>query len=173
VYVTHDQVEAMTLATRVAVMRGGRIEQHAAPEELYERPETLFVAGFVGSPAMNMLPATLVGGEAPRLRAEGLDVSLREYPFRAAPQDGQPVILGLRPEHVGLAEPGFAGEALEADTLLTEPMGADTLAWFQLGAQRISARLTPQRARALPARVRLALDMQHASLFDQASEQRL
>jgi multiple sugar transport system ATP-binding protein len=173
VYVTHDQVEAMTLATRVAVMRGGKVEQYAPPEELYERPETLFVAGFVGSPAMNFLPGTLAGGPDPAVQIEGAAVPLREYAFRARAPGDAAVVLGLRPEHVGLAEDGAPGEAVQAETLFMEPMGADTLGWFQLGGRRISARLSPQRARTLSGPVRLAFDVRHASIFDQASERRL
>ena len=185
VYVTHDQVEAMTLATRAAVMRGGGIEQYAPPEELYERPETLFVAGFVGAPAMNFLPGTLAGGAAPSIRVEGTAVPVRDYPFRAPVREGSVVVLGLRPEHVGLAEDGAPGETVEAETLFIEPMGADTLAWFQFGGRRVCARLSPQRARTLGGpgngpggdpgggRVRLAFDVRHASIFDEASERRL
>ena len=170
VYVTHDQIEAMTLATRIAVMRGGRIEQYATPDMLYEQPQTLFVAGFVGSPAMNFLPARLLG-QCVLIDDEA--VSVAAYPFAAAPAAEQNVVVGIRPEHVGLAEDGAPGEQITAEALFVEPMGADTLAWFQFGAARLSARLAPQRARSLAGSYRLALDFRHASLFDPISEQRL
>jgi multiple sugar transport system ATP-binding protein len=171
VYVTHDQIEAMTLATRIAVMSGGRIEQYATPSELYERPETLFVAGFVGAPAMTFLRAAAAPG--PCLRVGEIVLPATAMELRGPPGDGQEVVLGIRPEHVGLAEDGAPGEHVEAETLFMEPMGADTLGWFELQGQRISARLQPQRARQVSGRVRLALDLRHASLFDRSSERRL
>jgi multiple sugar transport system ATP-binding protein len=171
-YVTHDQIEAMTLATRVAVMRGGKVEQYATPDELYERPSTLFVAGFVGSPAMSFLNGRLDSDGVLALEG-GPSLPLRDYPFQAPFAGGMPVVLGVRPEHVGLAEDGAPGTAVAAETLFMEPMGADTLGWFQVGGQRIAARLSPQRARAIDGAVRLALDLRHASLFDRHNEQRL
>jgi multiple sugar transport system ATP-binding protein len=170
IYVTHDQIEAMTLATRIAVMRAGRIEQYAAPEALYERPDTLFVAGFVGSPAMNFLPCRIErnGGET-AVRIDGAVLPLADYAFASPPQPGE-AVLGVRPEHVAIAD---EDAPLHADTLFMEPMGADTLGWFRLGEHRLSARLAPRRARGLDGRVRLRLDLAHASLFDRSSERRL
>ncbi|MFC0406892.1 ABC transporter ATP-binding protein [Roseomonas elaeocarpi] len=169
-YVTHDQIEAMTLATRVAVMRGGQVEQYATPEELYERPATLFVAGFVGSPAMNFLRGTLRADRG--VEVGGHVLSLEDYNFLAPPAPGREVILGLRPEHVRLAGAGDT-DTVPALTLFMEPMGADTLGWFDLAGQRLSARLSPQRARGTEGPVQLALDLGHASLFDPASGERL
>ena len=173
IYVTHDQIEAMTLATRIAVMRAGSIEQYAAPEALYERPETLFVAGFVGAPAMNFLFGAIGRASGPAARIEADAIPLDDYPSRNLLEDGREIIFGIRPEHVSLAEPHAPGPLIEAETLFTEPMGADTLVWFQYGAQRLSARLTPQRARGLCGKVSLALDIGHVSLFDPTTEQRL
>jgi multiple sugar transport system ATP-binding protein len=173
IYVTHDQIEAMTLATRIAVMRGGSIEQYAAPEVLYERPATLFVAGFVGSPGMNFLSGTLGRASMPVAKIEADAIPLGGYPFRSPFADGGEVIFGIRPEHVSLANHETRGPIIEAETLFIEPMGADTLAWFQYGSQRISARLPPQRARGLSRKVRLALDMSQVSLFDPTTEQRI
>jgi len=173
IYVTHDQIEAMTLATRIAVMRDGRIEQYAAPDVLYERPATLFVAGFVGSPGMNFLSGSLGRASTPVARIETDTIPLDSYPFRAAFAEGGEVVLGIRPEHVSLADPGARGSVIEAETLFIEPMGADTLVWFQYGSQRISARLSPQRARGLSGKVRLALDIDQISLFDPTTERRL
>jgi multiple sugar transport system ATP-binding protein len=170
VYVTHDQVEAMTLATRVAVMRAGVIEQYAPPDELYERPETLFVAGFVGSPAMNFLPAELLGGAA---RRGALTLPVSGYNFRAPVSDGSKIVVGLRPENIAIADDRNTGTVVDASLQFLEPMGADTLAWFDVDGARISARLPPHRARDLPTNVRLSLDMTHASLFDQQTERRL
>lgn len=174
IYVTHDQIEAMTLATRIAVMRAGRIEQYAAPDTLYEQPQTRFVAGFVGSPAMNFLEGTLLRDSAPAVRVGPALLGLDGYCFQAAPAAGSAVVVGIRPEHVVLACDGGDDPAtIEAETLFMEPMGADTLGWFQFCNQRIAARLVPQVARGLAGRVRLALAVDHLSLFDPSSERRL
>jgi multiple sugar transport system ATP-binding protein len=173
IYVTHDQIEAMTLATRIAVMRAGRIEQYATPDVLYERPETLFVAGFVGSPAMNFLSGSIVRGSAPMARIETDAIPLDEYPPCSSLADRREIIFGIRPEHVSLADHETRRPVIEAETLFIEPMGADTLAWFQYGSQRISARLPPQRARGLSGKVRLTLDTGQVSLFDPTTEQRI
>jgi len=173
IYVTHDQIEAMTLATRIAVMRAGRIEQYATPDVLYERPETLFVAGFVGSPGMNFLSGSIGRGTVPVARIETDAIPLNGYPLCTSFGDSREIIFGIRPEHVSLANHETRGPVIEAETLFTEPMGADTLGWFQYGLQRISARLPPQRARGLSGKVRLSLDIGQVSLFDPMTEQRL
>src|SRR6516164_10541006 len=172
-YVTHDQIEAMTLATCIAVMRAGRIEQYATPDVLYERPETLFVAGFVGSPGMNFLFGSLARASVPVARIETDEIALNGYPLCSSFNDGREIIFCIRPEHVSLADHETRGPVIEAETVFIEPMGADTLAWFQYGSQRISARLPPQRARGLSGKVRLALDIGQVSLFDPTTEQRL
>jgi multiple sugar transport system ATP-binding protein len=173
IYVTHDQIEAMTLATRIAVMRAGMIEQYATPDVLYEQPATLFVAGFVGSPGMNFLSGSIARGPVPVARIETDTIPLDGYPLCSSSDDGREIIFGIRPEHVSLADHGTRGPLIEADTLFIEPMGADTLGWFQYGSQRISARLPPQRARGLSGKVRLLLDIGQVSLFDPITEQRL
>ncbi|HEY6432908.1 MAG TPA: sn-glycerol-3-phosphate ABC transporter ATP-binding protein UgpC [Acetobacteraceae bacterium] len=169
VYVTHDQIEAMTLATRIAVMRAGVIEQYAAPDDLYEAPATLFVAGFVGSPAMNFLRGRMAVGDQLSVTVGDVTLPLNGYRFTSTPAPGQEVILGIRPEHVVLSSDGW----VDGEVLFMEPMGADTLGWFQCGEHRVSARLVPQAARGLTGRVRLSLMAEHASLFDAASERRL
>ncbi|MBU6497184.1 MAG: ABC transporter ATP-binding protein [Rhodospirillales bacterium] len=171
-YVTHDQIEAMTLATRIAVMHKGRVIQYAPPDELYERPRTMFVAGFVGSLATNMMTTRLSPGDPPMITLGTGRFPLDRYDFTSAPAGDRDVVLSVRPENVSLATSGQAG-TVEADTLFTEPMGADTLAWFTLAGQRISARLDPHAARGLTGRVRLAFDLDKVSLFDPASGDRL
>jgi multiple sugar transport system ATP-binding protein len=173
VYVTHDQIEAMTLATRIAVMRAGRIEQYAAPEDLYEEPATLFVASFVGSPAMNFMRGRLLAGNAPAVQVGAAKLPLNGYRFCASPVAGQDVVVGIRPEHITLAGDAPQACTMDADALFMEPMGADTLGWFQCGEHRLSARLAPQAARGISGRVRLALLSDHVSLFDPSSEARL
>jgi ABC-type sugar transport system ATPase subunit len=126
VYVTHDQIEAMTLADRVVVLRGGRIEQVGAPEELYARPANTFVGGFIGSPAMNLVPATCAEGE--------IELDGGERLAAAAPARG-PVIAGMRPEDLQVVAEGTAG-AFRARVNLTEPTGADTLLLCSIGAKQ-------------------------------------
>jgi multiple sugar transport system ATP-binding protein len=154
-------------------MRAGKIEQYAAPDVFYERPETLFVAGFVGSPSMNFLSGSIMRGSAPVARIETDAILLDGHPSCHALADGREIVFGIRPEHVSLADHHTLGRVIEAKTLFIEPMGADTLAWFRWGLQRISARLPPQRARGLSGKVRITLDIGQASLFDPATEQRL
>jgi multiple sugar transport system ATP-binding protein len=170
IYVTHDQIEAMTLATRIAVMRAGRIEQYASPDDLYEAPATLFVAGFVGSPAMNFLPGQLRSGV---ISISGIELALNGYRFREPAAANKEVVVGIRPEHVMLAPDAPRETTIEADLLFIEPMGADTLGWFQFGEHRLSARLVPQVARGLSGRVRLSLLSDQVSLFDPSNEVRV
>ena len=176
VYVTHDQIEAMTLATRIAVMRAGQVEQYATPDTLYEKPRTLFVAGFVGSPAMNFLSAHLVklhDGLAAHIDGSDTMLPLAEYSFTSAVKEGEAVVVGIRPEHCTLADERPAGAEVSAKTLFLEPMGADTLGWFEFGGQRISARIQPHRAKHVNGTARLSLDMARASIFSRETELRL
>lgn len=115
IYVTHDQIEAMTMADKIVVMRGGHIEQIGSPLELYDRPETIFVAGFIGSPAMNFITATGVGGMLNTRDGHLLG------PAVGAIVDGQDVIAGVRPEDIRLSDSG-----IPASVALVEPTGAET-----------------------------------------------
>jgi sn-glycerol 3-phosphate transport system ATP-binding protein len=129
VYVTHDQVEAMTLGDRLIVMNAGRAEQIGSPIDVYERPATTFVAGFIGSPAMNMLPARLAA-DASHVELDGV-----RLPVAAPPgHGGQEITLGIRPEHVVLAE-GRPG-AVPFTVDFVEALGADTLVHGHLGSAR-------------------------------------
>ena len=128
IYVTHDQIEALTLADRIAVMQGGVIQQLAPPKEIYRRPVNRFVASFVGSPAMNFIPGRIEGGDM--FRAGDYRIPLAGYAFAGAPSD-RPAVLGVRPEHVRAgAEAG--PEAIGASVEMVEPMGADALIWARL-----------------------------------------
>ncbi|CAN7559274.1 ABC transporter ATP-binding protein [Rhizobium rhizogenes] len=174
VYVTHDQIEAMTLATRVAVMKSGKIEQYASPDELYEKPETLFVAGFVGSPGMNLLSGRIRIQDGKAMAAVGDHLlPIDAYPFRKAPVDSQEIVLGLRPEDIQLADDLTKLPTISAPLTFIEPMGADTLVWFALGDQKLSVRLPAAKARGLKETVLLAFDPAVASIFSKESEQRL
>jgi multiple sugar transport system ATP-binding protein len=151
VYVTHDQVEAMTLGDRVAVMRGGVIQQVGTPEELYQQPRNLFVAGFIGSPSMNFLPATLEDG---RLRTPLGDLPLPTE-IRAKIQQagaGRDLIMGIRPEHLKDAALVDADEQAHGLTFsavvdVLEWLGNEELAYFRVQGARVSARELEELAR--------------------------
>jgi sn-glycerol 3-phosphate transport system ATP-binding protein len=135
-YVTHDQVEAMTLADRIVVMNGGRIEQVAAPLDIYQRPASHFVAAFTGSPAMNLVTGRLEGGTAIRLR-DGQSLPLRERAFG----ERSSIVFGIRPENVILAaEPPSLG-GLAAEVAMVEALGADTIIHLSCGPDLLTARL--------------------------------
>ncbi len=135
IYVTHDQIEAMTLADRIVVLNQGRIEQQGTPIELYRKPANLFVAGFIGSPAMNFLDGVVEGVEgSPAVRLKD------STPIRIAGERkvkaGQSVKVGLRPEHLSLAS---GGSPLTGQTLLVEPTGAQTHVLFDLAGEQVTA----------------------------------
>jgi len=168
VYVTHDQIEAMTMGDRVVVMRDGHVEQAGHPLELYDRPNNLFVAGFIGSPAMNFLPGTL------RRNGAGLQVELRDgtpldAPRGTAGQDGQPVVFGTRPEHLELAADG----GITTEVVVVEPTGADTFVSCRHEGTEMSAVFRERHAFAPGSTVHLRPDLTRAHLFDAGTGQRL
>ncbi|MEO1989802.1 MAG: ABC transporter ATP-binding protein [Martelella sp.] len=148
VYVTHDQIEAMTMATEIAVMNGGVIQQFGTPDEIYERPANLFVAGFIGAPSMNMLEATLTvenGRVGARLAdAEGF-FDLSDHGFAEPPSDGRKVVLGLRPEHFAPPGAASAGQAFSFSLPLQygERTGSDSTAYFSIGGRLLAVRCDP------------------------------
>jgi ABC-type sugar transport system ATPase subunit len=166
VYVTHDQVEAMTLADRIVVLNHGRVEQVGTPEEVYETPSSIFVAGFMGAPAMNLLPARLEGGQLI------LDAGAS---LPCAPADDREVWCGLRPEDLAWVPPGVApdGAALRGIALSVEPLGSDTLVTVAVGAAELACRLPPRSVRRAGEPVALAIDAARIHLFDRASGLRL
>ena len=174
VYVTHDQVEAMTLADRVVVMNHGRIEQVGAPQELYHHPKTRFVAGFIGSPAMNFVNAR-VAGTPGALAIELADGQTLPIPQarqgRYAAQRDRAVVFGLRPEH--LTEPREQGRFGIAPLRITvdvvEPMGMETLVHFFLANEPVCARVDPQAPAAPNAPLTLAANMNHMHLIEPSS----
>ena len=183
IYVTHDQVEAMTLASRIAVMHQGRVQQFADPRQVYERPANMFVAGFMGSPAMNFIPAELAsldGKPAVAVRLEGTQPALLPLPPARAPSDGpgKRVILGVRPEHLSHAaweKPNGRGTTgrLEAPVEVVEPTGAETIVLLRVGSRDVVARLDPDAAPLVGERLALAVNMDKACLFDPETERLL
>jgi multiple sugar transport system ATP-binding protein len=174
IYVTHDQIEALTLADRIAVMHNGVIQQLASPKEIYRRPINRFVAGFVGSPAMNFVEGRLKktnGGVSINV-AEGPDISLDGYPFQSMPEEGRPITLGIRPEQ--LDPTGAMGRSkLPIVISLIDPMGADALLWGTIASNTVSIRIGPEDAYNIGDTVSAAFDPSAASVFDAESGARL
>ncbi|SDD34590.1 ABC transporter ATP-binding protein [Actinokineospora iranica] len=170
VYVTHDQVEAMTMATRIALLNGGKLEQVGSPTEVYDRPASAFVAGFLGSPAMNLLDARVVSREG-RLHAvaEDVDVAL-DITGELSDQDSQDVVLGIRPEHlrIGGAHPGLRGVVR-----LVENLGSEELAHVVVGDARVCLRGSRPLDLATGDAVTLSAAPQHIHLFHRESGKRL
>ena len=172
IYVTHDQVEAMTLATRMAVMKSGVIQQFGTPAEVYARPENLFVATFLGSPAMNLLHGTLARqGDSVRFHAPHVELDVSRYPFRATPAAGEPCVLGVRPEDVHL-RPG-SDAAQRAKVELVEPMGNHRVIWLDYHDAQIASIDQHKTPVAVGDSVAFAIDDAHISLFGEASGTRL
>jgi sn-glycerol 3-phosphate transport system ATP-binding protein len=159
-YVTHDQVEAMTLADRLIVMNAGIADQIGAPLDLYERPETMFVAGFIGSPAMNLIPG--------RLDAGGVAVAGAVLP-PARGEPGRQVVVGLRPEHLEAAPDGPLSVRVE----LLERLGADTILHGTIDSTRMTARVPGSFALELGSTVAFAIRPEHIHLFDPDTGKRI
>ncbi len=169
VYVTHDQIEAMTMADKIVVMRDGIVEQTGAPLEVYDHPANQFVAGFIGSPAMNFLPGVLRrSGNDARVEFTG-GISL-PAPANAGGQDGQQVIYGTRPEHIDLAT-GSDGVATEV--VVVEPTGADTQVFTKMAGVEVNSVFRDRHAFRPGETIRLRPDPARAHLFDAASGVRL
>ncbi|KQP21581.1 ABC transporter ATP-binding protein [Pseudorhodoferax sp. Leaf267] len=165
IYVTHDQVEAMTMADRIVVLRDGKVEQIGTPVELYDRPGNAFVATFIGSPSMNLLPAVVQNGSA---NTVGGAVAL---PALQGVQDGQQVLLGLRPEHLRVQRAGHSGIGCEVKVV--EFSGADTLLACEAAGQPLQA-LVHDRLLVKPGdAISLAIAPEQVHLFDAGTQQRL
>jgi multiple sugar transport system ATP-binding protein len=175
VYVTHDQVEAMTLADRVVVMNGGRIEQIGTPNDLYHHPKTRFVAGFIGSPAMNFIPAKLESS------GSGLAVRLSDRLSMPVPEAraaryrgfaGKEVLFGLRPEHITETrghDGGGGGHEFPAVLDVVEPMGMETMVFFRIDGTEVCGRVEPTAAKAPGETMQLRANLDHMHLIDPAT----
>jgi multiple sugar transport system ATP-binding protein len=173
IYVTHDQVEAMTLGDRVVVMRDGRILQQGTPLEIYNRPASRFVAGFIGAPAMNFIDVTLTRGDG-RLQVEAEGLRLRVPDEQAALLERQPaqaLTLGVRPEHVLIGDPRPEnGTGFDAAIEVTEQLGAELLVGVRVaGTIAIASRIDPWAKLALHQKLRLSLDPRGLHFFDRES----
>ena len=167
VYVTHDQIEAMTMADRIVVMHDGVVEQIGAPLDLYDRPHNLFVAGFIGSPAMNFINGQIrANGEAKFVGDSGIEIPLGQS--APAASDGQPATLGVRPEHFRVADDG-----IPVEVVVVEPTGSETLLAVKAAGQELTCvfrdRVLPKPGETI--RIRPEVGLVH--LFDRESGQRL
>jgi multiple sugar transport system ATP-binding protein len=171
VYVTHDQIEALTLADRIAVMKGGVIQQLAEPLEIYNRPSNLFVAGFIGSPSMNFLHGkTIDGGKAFQFGSTKIDLSGYEG---GAVLERDQAILGVRPEHISVSTTPVSGPSIPAEVEIDEHLGADSLLWLKAEGANLSVRVPVEGRLPAGTKVHLGLDIAKASLFDTKTEQRI
>ena len=170
IYVTHDQIEAMTLADRIAILRDGKIQQLGTPDEIYNRPQTKYVAEFIGSPTMNFFSGTVQEGV---FRADDLEIGLDNYQWVSGAADGE-VWLGVRPEHVASGETAAKMPySAEVEVEIFEPMGSDTLVWTTVRGQSFHFRLDGQTKISVGDRLTIGLDTDRGSIFDRSTEARL
>ncbi|MGR5501428.1 ABC transporter ATP-binding protein [Vibrio sp. DNB22_10_4] len=174
IYVTHDQIEALTLADRIAVMKDGIIQQLDSPHNVYNKPQNLFVATFLGSPAMNCIEGQLeVTQQAITFNSHGLLIDVTDYPFSQPPADKMNVTLGIRPEHLMVKE-NAVNNALVGQVELVEPMGSDTLVWTKFSDQHtLSHRVTSEESIAAGDQVTVNIDAKNCSIFDSQTTLRL
>jgi len=178
IYVTHDQVEAMTMATRIAVINKGKLQQVDSPQTLYDRPANLFVAGFIGSPAMNFFPG--------RLRKDGGKMIVETGDFAIAipagrakayePHAGREVVFGIRPENIHDAHftpPNIHGETITAKVDVTELMGNEIFLYLVTGKNSCVARVDPRAKAHVGENMQVVFDMDNFHVFDAQTEEAL
>ncbi|MEM8803832.1 MAG: sn-glycerol-3-phosphate ABC transporter ATP-binding protein UgpC [Pseudomonadota bacterium] len=171
IYVTHDQVEAMTLADRIAIMKGGRIMQLGTPDDVYNRPDNKYVAEFIGAPAMNFIDGSLDGHD---LEFAGLKMHVGAYPFREAQGGKRDITVGIRPEHIKVgSEVASAAATTTVTAEIVEPMGADTLVWSSFAGNRFRIRIDGQHKVSVGDALEVGFTVETLNLFDRASEARL
>ena len=172
VYVTHDQVEAMTMATRIALLNHGRLEQLGTPEDVYDRPASVFVAGFLGSPAMNLVDAKAFSTDGQvRISAEGIEASLW-----SGETDSRDVVLGIRPEHLTPIHPGTdsgTSARITVDVTSVENLGSEQVAYCLVGSTTICVRAPRPIALHEGRPAVLSAELRHLHLFDRSSGRRL
>jgi multiple sugar transport system ATP-binding protein len=168
IYVTHDQVEAMTLADRIVIMRDGYVEQVGTPTEVFEKPANTFVAGFIGSPPMNQLDATVAGGKA-RL-VDGVEVPL---PSDAKVSDGQQIVLGFRPESFAPKGHSLHGAdrsiSVNRVVMIAEPLGTETILFTELGGREVQGKMLDPRPVQSGEMLDFTLDLTRLHVFDKTS----
>ena len=181
VYVTHDQIEALTLADRIAILKDGSVQQVGTPAEIYDRPDNMFVAGLVGSPPMNFVKGVLQQSD----KGQGIEISvlaggvsqpvwldMSAHPADLSAHVGREIVVGLRPEMITQAGQG-PGQTVASDIDVTEATGADTLCFLHWNDQEVLARVSSGYARIIEGTLEFAVDTARASIFDPATEQRI
>jgi multiple sugar transport system ATP-binding protein len=168
VFVTHDQVEAMTMADRIVVMHDGIVEQMGTSLELYDRPDNLFVASFIGSPAMNLIKGTVRKDRKGVFVEPASGTGRLEIPAGASPEPGREVVYGIRPEHLDIAKDGIS-----ANVVVIEPTGSETVVVFRFGGSDYTALFRERHAFKPGAEVRLKPRAELAHLFDAATGRRI
>lgn len=166
IYVTHDQVEAMTLADRIVILRAGDIEQVGTPDQVYNQPASVFVGGFIGSPAMNFAKVRIAAGHL--VFSSGEQLPLHGSQHNHAAYEGREVIVGIRPEH--FAAPGSVALGLRGEVLVVEPLGSDTLVHFKLGDATLTARMPPEVRPGAGEQMSFGIDPAKIHLFDAATQ---
>ena len=164
IYVTHDQIEALTLADRIAVMHAGVIQQLDTPHNIYHRPANRFVAGFVGSPTMNFRSGRVVIANGPVFEADGIRVPLNGYGWLNGSAAREDVQLGVRPEHVAIG--ANRPNQLDAEVELVEPMGAETIVWCRIAGEPLSVRVEGETTIAAGDRLPVTFPVERVNLFD-------
>jgi multiple sugar transport system ATP-binding protein len=175
VYVTHDQVEAMTMGHRIAVMNAGRLQQVGTPLEVYDRPANLFIASFIGTPPMNFVPAVLKDSGA-TVAASGFALPVPQgLRGTTASRDGKKVVLGIRPENLRGVDHAAQGESVRipGKVEFVEPLGHEVIVHVRVGEDLLVAKLAPHRAPEMDDPIELAVDLSALHLFDAQSEERL
>jgi multiple sugar transport system ATP-binding protein len=171
IYVTHDQIEAMTLADRIAIMRNGVIQQLDTPHAVYNHPVNLFVAGFIGSPTMNFLSGKINGTT---FAIDNLAIPLGAYQFETGAVDKLDGILGVRPEHIAVGEDAKKMPfQLDSEIEIVEPMGSDTVAWTKLAGQSLTFRCSSDIPLAPGQKVTIGFDPARGNLFNAESGNRV
>ena len=169
IYVTHDQIEAMTLADRIAIMRNGVIQQLDNPHTIYNKPRNLFVAGFIGSPSMNFLKGDINAGA---INVSGTTIPLANYAFEGKAEGAS--VLGIRPEHVAVGEDARRMPfQIESEIEIVEPMGADTVAWTKVGGQQLTFRAAAEVHLEPGQKVLIGFDPARGSVFNAQSGERI
>ena len=179
IYVTHDQVEAMSLATRIAVMNEGIIQQIGTPQEIYDKPNSVFVADFIGSPAINLIQGTFYKDGAtpsfiPEQQKDNVKISLSGYSFHSEPKDGQEIIFGFRPEHINLPDTSLKSQLpVELKPSLVELTGYEKEVSFEFCGNEITGRLPRHIDTELGKPISLSLDLSEISVSDRTSTMRI
>ncbi len=175
IYVTHDQVEAMTMANRIAVLKDGILQQVDTPQMLYDHPANLFVAGFIGSPSMNFFDATMVGADG-KYYIDGGSFRVQipdDLTEKVKPYTGQEVIFGIRPENIHAKDytpPGVKGASMAAKVDVTEMMGNEIFVYLVTGKTQFIARVDPRAHAVMGQDMTVVLDMERMHLFDPKTE---